>query len=521
LDASGTAWVVGSIRGTFTSFGGPTYGFLGKVISDGTASIVRQVGGDRRLCFGGSGCIGAFGFTQLTEIAVGPGGAIAAGGVTTSNNMAVSSNAVQPQSNGGGVLLVVDASANPLVETYIGGSPQYIGAITCPVSRANVTGLVFDRDGTLFVSGTNSGVRPKTTEGALQTSAPDVDCNAVTPVGFLYGLDPRTAAIRFSTLLGGDTGSAAGIVSHEDGVLLGGTASSVFPVTPGEFTRGPGVLATISRDGRSVVQSAKLPAGIEGRPIAAPNGRTFVLNEHAVSAFTIADPKSPVVFGAANAAGKPLAPHIVPGEVLSLYGNGIGPAEPQHLKLAWDGTIDTNLAGVRVFFDGIAAPLLYADSEQINLMVPFGIWRGAMQLVRDDRVVLQQAFPILMADPAFLGSCWNAEGKLNSAANPASPGETLACWISGLGMLTPIPVDGSLPLAVLPKLVSPITATAAERPLEIEYLGQAPLVPAGVVQINFRTPGPEWTGRSTADIQVTAGSRTASTTIWLRESTVP
>ena len=34
------------------------------------------------------------------------------------------------------------------------------------------------------------------------------------------------------------------------------------------------------------------------------------------------------------------------------------------------GTVSTQLAGVGVFFDEIQAPILYAQSEQINAPVP-------------------------------------------------------------------------------------------------------------------------------------------------------
>jgi uncharacterized protein (TIGR03437 family) len=305
----------------------------------------------------------------------------------------------------------------------------------------------------------------------------------------------------------------------------GGKAGASFPVTGEEFSRGPGLLANISSDGASVV-SARLPGGLEGRLVKGVEGRAFVFSSHAISGFAPTARTSPILFGAANAAGRPITEWVVPGEVVSLYGVGIGPAEPTHIKLDADGRIDTNLQGVRLFVAGRAAPLLYADSEQINAIIPFGEYgsQASMELVHNDRVVVSRTVGIENADPAILGSCWNAEGKPNSAENPANPDEILACKISGLGNLTPRPVDGDLPLAVLPRPVLPVAATASigdTKPLEVVYLGQAPLAPAGVVQINFRAPGALEMYESAVPIQFTAADRSASATIYVRASATP
>ena len=228
-----------------------------------------------------------------------------------------------------------------------------------------------------------------------------------------------------------------------------------------------------------------------------------------------------MLFGAANAAGRPITESIVPGEVISLYGVGIGPKEPAHLILDHMGHIDTNLNGVRLFISGKAAPLLYADSEQINAIVPFGDYgpQASMELVHNDRVVARQTVRIAAADPAILGSCWNAEGKLNSFENPAMAREIVSCWISGLGDLTPRPLDGDLPRDTLSRPLLPVAAYSSEnaqKQLDVTYLGQAPFAPAGVVQINFRVP----IGNHFA-VQVTAAGRTASAPIYVRANPAP
>jgi uncharacterized protein (TIGR03437 family) len=532
IDSAGSVWVAGSTDNTqfpdgnpgqASPFGRPSFGFLERLAPDGTVTRFRLIGGQKPVCSGGSGCIGRWGYTSLSQIAFSPEGLVAASGYTTSIDMSVTPNAIQ-KSSGGGVLMIVDADGKALLETYLGGHPQYISHFPC--GTAAVNGIAFDASAMLYAAGTNGGIRPETTPGALQATAPESQCGEERDIGFLYRIDPRSGKVLFSTLTGAETGSATGLFVRENKPWIAGTAGASFPVTPGEFTRGPNILAAIAPDGASVAASTRLPGGVDGKPVPGPNGRLFLVGEHAVHAFDEDIANAPVLFGVANAGGRPVSQWLAPGEVVSLYGNGIGPSEPLHAELDWEGRIGTDLAGVRVFFTGRAAPLLYADSEQINAIVPFmdPIVPLTLQLVHNDRVVLNRIVHLAAADPAFLAPCWNTEGKLNSRSDPAAPGEILACWISGLGELMPRPADGEVPVAILPKPRQPVavsTGSTRERPGDVLYLGQAPMAPAGVVQLNVRVPPREWESQDSQVLRVTAAGRTASTTIYLRQGTIP
>ena len=62
---------------------------------------------------------------------------------------------------------------------------------------------------------------------------------------------------------------------------------------------------------------------------------------------------------------------MAPGELVTFWGLRFGPDAGAQLKLDSSGKIATELSGVRVFFNDIAAPLLYAQSLQINAQVPW------------------------------------------------------------------------------------------------------------------------------------------------------
>ena len=59
---------------------------------------------------------------------------------------------------------------------------------------------------------------------------------------------------------------------------------------------------------------------------------------------------------------------VAPGEVITIFGAGLGPEEEVS-----DGA---GLAGVRVLFDGSEAPLLYVQSNRIFAPVPEGVSTG-------------------------------------------------------------------------------------------------------------------------------------------------
>ena len=60
------------------------------------------------------------------------------------------------------------------------------------------------------------------------------------------------------------------------------------------------------------------------------------------------------------------------GEMVVLLGRGIGPS-PGVSASGFLGAIGTSTGGVQVFFDEIAAPVLYASSDEVDAQAPFEI----------------------------------------------------------------------------------------------------------------------------------------------------
>ena len=75
-----------------------------------------------------------------------------------------------------------------------------------------------------------------------------------------------------------------------------------------------------------------------------------------------------VVNGASNATGA-----ISPGELVTIYGSGIGPATLTQFQLGANGLVPTSLAGTSVVINGALAPILYTSATQVAAMAPFAV----------------------------------------------------------------------------------------------------------------------------------------------------
>jgi len=61
---------------------------------------------------------------------------------------------------------------------------------------------------------------------------------------------------------------------------------------------------------------------------------------------------------------------VAPGEIVSVFGTGVGPVNALTGTVDAAGKLATALGDVTLRFDGQAAPLFYAGDSQINAQVP-------------------------------------------------------------------------------------------------------------------------------------------------------
>ena len=203
---------------------------------------------------------------------------------------------------------------------------------------------------------------------------------------------------------------------------------------------------------------------------------------------------SAVTNGASNQRGS-----IAPGEVVVLYGSGMGPASVAQSQLNSAGRVPASLAGTRVFFNSTPAPILYTSSGQVGAIVPFGVTGNTAQVVVQYQDQVSAAVPVNVttAAPAIftLNSSGTGQaiaifqnGALNGSDRPAAAGTFVTLYSTGAGQTNPPGQDG-LPGAVpLPLPVLQVTATIGGKTATVQYAGGAQGIVAGVMQVNLEIP---------------------------------
>ena len=192
---------------------------------------------------------------------------------------------------------------------------------------------------------------------------------------------------------------------------------------------------------------------------------------------------------------------VAPGEIVTFFGTGIGPAVAAPLQLTADGGfLTTALAGTQVFFDDVPAPLTYVSDTQVNAIVPYAVaGKTSTQLQVDYQGVRSKAVTLKVAEaaPALFtqnasgsgpGAILNQDYKLNTASNPAVKGSVVMLFATGEGQTNPAGMDGKIAAQPLPTPKLAVTALIGGVSAPVLYAGAAPGLVAGLVQVNVRVP---------------------------------
>jgi trimeric autotransporter adhesin len=223
-----------------------------------------------------------------------------------------------------------------------------------------------------------------------------------------------------------------------------------------------------------------------------------------------------VTNGASNQAGA-----VAPGEILVLYGSGLGPSQLTTYQPGPNGTVPASLAGTSVSFNGIAAPVLYASATQVGVVAPFEITGSNVQVSVQYQGQSSAALALSVA-PAAPGIftlnasgqgqaiAFNANGQLNSSANTAASGSQLTLYATGGGQTSPPSTDGSFGSAPLPQTALPVSVTIGGQPATVTTAGGALNQVAGMVAITVEVPSNVQPG-SAVPVTLQIGSATAQT----------
>lgn len=314
----------------------------------------------------------------------------------------------------------------------------------------------------------------------------------------------------------------AGETSSVDFQQLHPTASCTLPAKaqtyPPNSPRDNTVLVRLDRSGRLVQSTFLARAGgptITGYIDA--SGGMLVLDDGALGEYVVTSlgPMPEVRFGCmGNAAALNFRP-LAPEELVSIFGQGMGPASPAIGLPGADNRYPAKLAGVQVTFDDVAAPLCYASGNQINAVTPRSLaGRGTTRvcvLVDGVRTNCIDA-PVRPASPgiftssrdsyypfAGLAAAINQDGTINSKEHPAPVGSVVSIFATGCGTITPALEDGEVVGLPLPSQDLPVrvyvvagvdknTNSYRFATVPTQYAGPAPMQIKGLTQINLEVP---------------------------------
>jgi uncharacterized protein (TIGR03437 family) len=213
---------------------------------------------------------------------------------------------------------------------------------------------------------------------------------------------------------------------------------------------------------------------------------------------------------------------VSPGEIVSLTGLRLGPAEAVSQTIVSGQPLLTELAGVRVLFDGVPASVLFASAEEVRAIVPESV-AGKQKVLVQLEVDGDSANPYPLAVSASMPGVYtadgsgrgqaaalNQDGSPNSVKRPASRGSVITIYVTGSGRLQPGLSDGALPVSGrLPKPLLPVSVQVGNAAAEVLYAGSAPGLP-GLIQVNFRIPEEAASGDA-VPVSVLVGDRTSQT----------
>ena len=204
------------------------------------------------------------------------------------------------------------------------------------------------------------------------------------------------------------------------------------------------------------------------------------------------------ILNAASFRGGPIAA----GEIITIYGNLLGPERLKTLELNATGNgITSSLAGTRVLINGTEAPLIYTSDRQLSAIVPYDVGTGEAKVRVEYQGQQSDEATIAVAPTAAAIFTQNASGsgpsailnqnfELNTATTAAARGSILQIFLTGTGALTPAQPDGGLSpgAAPFPRTVVVPTVRIGTLDAPVLFVGPAPGLVNGLVQINARIP---------------------------------
>jgi len=190
---------------------------------------------------------------------------------------------------------------------------------------------------------------------------------------------------------------------------------------------------------------------------------------------------------------------VAPGELVVVYGSGLGPATLAGGQIDSSGHLSNNVAGTQVLFNGAAAPLVYTRADQVAAIVPDGVeGQDSIHVQVSYKGQSTPAFSTSVANTApglftldqsgqGQAAILNQDNSINTAGNPAPRGSIVVLWATGQGPSDPDWAEDVLAPSPLPQPKNKVNVNIGGQWSQILYAGAAPGL-AAVIQVNVKVP---------------------------------
>ncbi len=178
---------------------------------------------------------------------------------------------------------------------------------------------------------------------------------------------------------------------------------------------------------------------------------------------------------------------VAPGEIVTIFGVNDGPAALVGAQFDAHHLVASNLGGAQVLFDGVAAPLIYAEAGQVSAIVPYevaGKTQTAVQYVYNVVLSNSVTMPVVVAAPGIFAAYATGTGQ---AVTLPSAGDVIQLLATGGGTVVGGATDGALAPAAGAQTQT-VSATIGGMTAAVTYAGPAPGLVNGVMQVNLTVP---------------------------------
>jgi uncharacterized protein (TIGR03437 family) len=314
--------------------------------------------------------------------------------------------------------------------------------------------------------------------------------------GWPVGLSVRAVDDCSNPLVAGAASVWAHFDNGEDDVTLTALGDGTWQGTWRPQSVNPNVTVTINARSGTLPIAQKTVSGAQS----AANDRPY---------FTLNSIGS--VFATPTPGVRPLAP----GSFLAIYGARLGDYNADA-----GGPLPRQLANAQVFFNDLPAPMNHADGGQINVVVPSGVSLNTsvqVRIQRDDTLSEPVAVDVAASHTSVLQTAGNAYAVDTpisggtpfqvTASAPASAGDTLTLYCTGLGATTPGVADGAVSPASPLATVAGVTAKIGVQNAAVAFAGLAPSY-VGLYQLNLVVPSGVTAGAA-VPLTITSGGQTS------------